>query len=74
MTHWHVHRSAITSDAGDSSYTDDFDQVRTLIDQTDPVVYRRITINEPPLCDGEHADHWINLDKADKDEKSDSGD
>ena len=78
MTHWHVHRNAVSPNAGDSSFTNDFDRVRDLIAKTDPVVYRRITINEPPFCDGDHVDYWIDLDakegETDEQETSDSDD
>lgn len=62
MTHWHVHRSAINRYDSDSSYTDNFDRVRKFINETDPVVFRRITISEPAYCDRDHVDYWIDLD------------
>lgn len=71
--HWHIHISS--KERHRSYYTNNYDQVLTLIGQTDPNDFERLVI-QVPVMPGKHSHNsklWINLDGV-EDETSDSAD
>lgn len=69
--HWHIHVSG--KEQRRSYYTSNYDQVLTLIGQTDPNDFERLVVQVPVFpADHDHVGDWTNLDGV-EDETSGNG-